>query len=899
MQVREPKVYRLSDYKKIAYLVTHVDLTIDLTQEPVRVKSVLAIRPNPDCASHPVDLMLDGENMRLISIKLNDKPLAASDYVLTDTALTVKNVPQDTSFTLESETQLGNNTDLFGLYKTEGTCLVKAETQGLRRVFYCNDRPDNLATYNTTIIAKKAQYPTLLSNGKLIRAEELADGVHAVTWEDTFPKPSYLFALVAGNLQKSVTHFTTQSGRDLPIEFYVSEAAVAKCGFAKDILKKAMKWDEDTYGLEYALPQHMVAGVDQYASGASEPTGLNLFNTEYLFATRAIKTDYGILTVAEVVSHELFHYLSGDTVTIRDWFQLALKEGLTTFRAAMFREALFGSDIIRLLDGHRGSPLDAEDAPRPDSYTAVRSLYTGAAYEKSAEIFRMIMCSLGEKVFYAGMNKFFRDYAGKAATIEDLLTSLGNSSATNLSPYLAWFSEAGAPQLTVTDEYDATTKHYILKVKTAAGKARPIPITLGLLDKQGNEVQASKTVVVDQPEMEVHFDNISSHPVPSLLRGFSAPAKLSYDYNKEDLLLLMRYDTDIYNRCQAAHKLICMLISDYCHGKKIELPAEFFETYRALLADKSINPWVLAEIIALPTEENLIKEIKNPSLDKISEGRKLIVDQLANKIFAELQQRLNDLNSQADVTDPQFADFDMRDAAKRRLKETCLTYLSHVEPVKIKQLAIQQFNAALGNNMNETMTALSLLCEMDCPESKEALDKFYQCWHEDTNAINYWFRIQASAHTSTTVARVQELMTHPAFDIANPNKVRALFGPFTLNPYGFHAISGEGYQLITKLILTLDKKNPALAASMAAKFNDWDKYDIARQTMMYDQLTLLDNTNVSINVKDSVKKNLAKGKPVGKSRSAEQLLSWMTQQAVVTSANEISAHKNTPSMTVH
>lgn len=426
-------IFRLNDYKVLDYLIKHIDLELNLSKKPVQSKTVLTIEPNPKAKSYSLDLELDGENMLLESIFLDGKELSPEEYEITKDSLIIKNIPQGRTFTLETTTHLGENTDLFGLYETEGVILVKAETEGLRRVLYCHDRPDNLATYKTTIIANKEDYPVLLSNGSLIAKKDLDEGLHSVTWLDNVPKPSYLFALVAGKLQKSVTYFKTRSDRQLPIEFYVPPAATSKCDFAKEVLKEAMRWDEEVFDLDCELPQHMVAGVDKYASGASEPTGLNLFNTANLFATPATRTDADFLRVLEVVAHEYFHYWSGDRVTIRDWFNLPFKEGLTTFRAAMFRERLFGTDLIRMIDGKN---LD-ERAPRQDTYTNVRSLYTAAAYEKSADIFRMMMLYMGEKTFYQEMSKFLKNNDGQAVTLEDVLASLSNSTGKDMSSFYA------------------------------------------------------------------------------------------------------------------------------------------------------------------------------------------------------------------------------------------------------------------------------------------------------------------------------------------------------------------------------------------------------------------------------------------------------------------------------
>ncbi len=882
MQRAEPKVYRLSDYQPSSHLIKHIDLTLDLSQSPVKAKSVLTVTGNPASDLHSNKLVLDGENMQLHAVRLNGKLLSPSDYILTDKSLTILNTPADSEFTIESETTLGDNPDLFGLYQTEGTYLAKAETEGLRRILYCLDRPDVLAAYTTTIIADRDAYPVLLSNGNEVKRETLPDNKHSATWFDAVPKPSYLFALVAGKLEKSVANYTTKTGRDLPIEFFIGSGATDKCQLAKEFMKKAMRWDEDTFGLECDLQHQMVAGVNKYASGASEPTGLILFNTENLFATSAMRTDNDILRVAEVVSHEFFHYWSGDRVTLRDWFNLTFKEGLTTFRAAMFREQLFGSDLVRIMDGKN---LD-ERAPRPDSYTAVRSLYTAAAYQKSGDIFRMIMKRLGEDVFYPCMNKFFREHDGGAVTLEQLIDSLSASSGQDLTPFLTWFTQPGIPEVTVTDEYDSAAQIYTLNIKQSSTtpnyKIRPIPIVTGLIDQDGNEVIGDQMIISNKAEMNVSFANITSRPVPSLLRGFSAPVNLHFDYKQEELLLLMQSDTNLYNRREASQRLIQTLVQDYCARKPLNLSPAFFAAYQSLLKDQTINEWVLAEIINLPSEESLIDLIKTPDFEKIREARDLIFKQIASELRGDLMQRLAALNQKPDNLAPQFSDFDINDAGRRRLHAVCSSYLSVVNADAIKRDAVNQFEQSLGTNMTSTVNAMTLLTSMNCAESGAVLEKFYEYWKDDVSAINYWLKTQASAHTATVVAAVSSLLQHPAFDLTNPNKVYALLGTFIRNPSGFHDKTGAGYKLVANVIVQLDKLNPAVAARLAESFIRWDKYDPERQRLMYQEIKSMNASVQSVNVKDVMRLALEKGEPKQGASFFKSLFSWMRPRPVAT-----------------
>lgn len=851
-----PKVYNLSDYKACDYLMSHVALQVDVSERPVKSKATLTMQPNPKANSRAADMVLDGENMTLTSVAINGKTLTEDQYEVTPTSLILKNVPQDGPFTVETTSTLGDNPDLFGLYETEGTILVKAETEGLRRVFYCNDRPDNLATYETTIIANEAEFPVLLSNGVETDKKILPGGLHSVTWTDNVPKPSYLFALVAGTLERSVAHFTTRSGRDLPIEFYVPPAVTPKCNFAKEVLQKAMAWDERTYNLECDLHKHMVAGVDKYASGASEPTGLNLFNTANLFATLAATTDMGIMRVLEVVAHEFFHYWSGDRVTIRDWFNLPVKEGLTTFRAAMFREELFGTDLVRLLDGKNLDP----SAPRQSSYTAVRSLYTAAAYEKSADIFRMMMLTVGKDLFYQAMNEFFIKHDGGAVTLEDLLASLTKSTGVNFQTFLPWFTESGIPELNITDEYNPETKQYTLKVKTTDGKSRPIPLVIGLLDSEGKEIKGDMALMVDEPEMVFTFNNIESRPTPSLLRSFSAPVHLKYEYSREDLLRLIRHDSNMYNRCEAAKRLFKELVNDHCQGKPLVLSEDFFNTFRSLLSDKSLNSWLQAEILTIPSEEELIAGVTKPDFEKIAEARIQIQNALAINLKDDLFKRYNQIQIQGNVSNPQFAIFDIQDAGNRRLSALCNTYFKFTNPEQTAQYAKLKFRDSLGSNMTETISSLSLLCDMNDPGANQLLNQYYDYWQRDATAVNYWFSLQASSHSSEVVNRVNSLMNHSSFDLSNPNNVYSLLRPFIKNPYGFHAASGKGYELIADAIIRLDKINPPLAGNLTQSFINWDNYDNKRQQLMLEQLRRINLKATSADVRNIVKKGLDKAK---------------------------------------
>ncbi|MDR3501748.1 MAG: aminopeptidase N [Legionella sp.] len=841
---------KLSDYKILDFITPSVSLTFNLTKEPVQTKALLVVERNPNSSSKVTDLHLNCENIKLISLTLSGRQLQPGEYELKDNVLTIKNVPQEGPFYIEAVSELGQNTDLFGLYKTEGTVLVKAETEGLRRVFPCIDRPDNLVDYVTTIIANKNQYPTLLANGVLTGQRTYDDGVHSTTWNDPIAKPSYLFAMVAGDLACSATSYKTMQGQEIPIEFYLPKSDIEKCDFAKDVLKGAMKYDEDRFNLEPPATTLKVAGVNKYASGASETANLILFNTANLLATQASRTDTDFIRVLDVVAHEYFHTWTGNLVTIRDWFNLSYKEGLTTLRASLFLEHCLGVDLDRMFDGRS---LD-ERAPRPESYTEVRSLYTTAAYEKGAEIFRMIMNAMGEKTFNKCLSVFLKKNKGKAITLENIIDSLSSQSGVELRPFLNWFSAAGTPKVTVTDEYNPETKTYKIKCVTHDGKDRPIPVTLMLFNKNGTPISQEDVLMLDKPEMEFEYPNIHERPTPSLLRGFSAPIHLEYEYSDAQLLLLMQYDGDIYNKCKAVKMLITHMVQDYCAGKELEFSSDFIVAYMNLLLNNQQKTWVLAELLALPSEEALIASLPNADFEKISEARRLIQKELGMSLKSDLQGMIHELNAPAKADAP----FDINAAGNRRLKSVCYSYLLATDPEASQHALINQFNDALGKNMTETVSALSLLVNINCSQLNQLLEHFYTYWKHDIDAINYWFNLQAAAHSTTVVSRVADLLKHEAFDITNPNKVNALLGVFIKNPYGFHNASGAGYELVASTILKLEQFNPSLAANLTEKFNSWMKVEPKRQKLMLDCLSHIYEKASTEDVRNMAKKELEK-----------------------------------------
>lgn len=844
-------VCKLNEYRILNYFVVKVDLEINLQLSPIQTKAILTIEKNTLADIQNSELKLHCENIDIISIQVNQHTLTATDFNLDNTHINIHNPPNFSRFTVEIISRLKTNTDLFGLYETEGVILVKAETEGLRRVFPCIDRPDNLALYNTTIIAAKDKFPVLLSNGNLTNTKNLNQGIHSVTWDDPIPKPSYLFALVAGNLKCARKLHTSQSGKETFIHFYLPEHTLDKCNFASTALQNAMNWDEQRFGLECPLSEYKIAGVDKYASGASEPLGLNLFNTSNLLASEESRTDSDIIKVIDVVAHEYFHTWTGDLVTIRDWFNLSLKEGLTTFRTNLFLEDYYGLSLNRMLSKN----ALVSEAPRPENYSQVRSLYNSAAYEKSAELFRMIMKSIGELQFNKILHSCLHHYRGHAITLENVLEYFSDKAQMNLQSYIHWFTQNNIPIVNIIAHYDDRLKKYTLEARVTHLNNRPIPIELGLLNNQGIPLISSMTWIINKEYESCEFENINQAPTPSLLRGFSAPVILQFDYSDTQLLQLMQYDDDPYNRCQSASLLYTRIIRNYCQGLLDYDYKELFKCLRCIIK-MTKDFWLTGELIRLPPLESLIIELSNFDLKQIATSRRALQYHLAKELKNDFLALISTIKIQ--YSQPQMS-FDVKNAAKRQLKTLCYSYLIVLDPEETKSKLVKNFHSNLGKNMSETISALNLLINTEYKQSNRLLDIFFRYWEHDQEAINYWFNIQASMHSTRVITTVTKLTSHPAFDYSNPNKVFALFRAFIKNPYGFHCPSGRGYSVLAHIIIKIEKINPTLAIQLLSAFNI-QNHPISnklQKIMIANQLKLIQIDSHSLEVKETISKLLA------------------------------------------
>lgn len=872
MTQANPQTIYLKDYKVPNFLIETVDLEFDLGEDVTHVKSRLAIYANPESQDNDRKLILNGEALELKSIALNGKELTSSQYQIENNLLTIADAPE--KFTLEIHTIIKpqENTALSGLYKSSGNFCTQCEAQGFRRITYFLDRPDVMACYTTTIIAEQKRYPMLLSNGNPIAKGKTEDGRHWVRWEDPFKKPCYLFALVAGDLECVEDFFETMTGRRVKLQIFVEKGNQDKCAHAMEAVKKAMRWDEEKYGREYDLDIYMIVAVSDFNMGAMENKGLNIFNTKYVLAKPETATDTDFIHVESVIAHEYFHNWTGNRITCRDWFQLSLKEGLTIFRDQSFTADTTSKTVARIQDVNalRLSQFVEDAGPlahpvRPDSYIEINNFYTATVYNKGSEVIRMMQTIIGEEAFRQGMDLYFERYDGQAVTIEEFVKSMEDASNVDLSQFRLWYSQAGTPILHVQDHYDSIQKRYKLTINQVLPdtpgqtnkKAMHIPIKMGLMSSSGKEL-LQDTLQLKKSVETFEFENIAEHPIPSLLRGFSAPVKLEYHYSDHSMQILFQHDTDNFNRWEAGQKyavhLIINAIREHQKGNPIHVPDDYIEALKQVVENTQDDKLLLAEMLILPSEKYLAEQMVEIDVDAIHAVRESFIFTIAlqlKDLFLKLYKQNHNTNRYK---------FNMKEIGMRQLKNICLSYLMLLDDVKIqKELCLEQFNHCLKTNMTDAMAALRALSNINGPLREQALQEFYQAWKHDALVVDKWFGLQATSKLQGTLHRVQQLVKHEAFDIRNPNKVYALIGGFCSgNPVNFHAANGEGYQFLTEMVLQLDQLNPQVAARMVKPLTDWRRYPEYRKKMMKEKLEVIaKEPKISRDVYEIVTKSLS------------------------------------------
>jgi aminopeptidase N len=852
MRTEQARPIRLSDYRPPDWLIETVELDVSLHPSGTRVRSVLNLKPNPaGVAGAP--LMLDGEELNLVGITLDNAPLASDRYAATPDGLTIPEPPQR-PFRLAIETLVdpSANTQLSGLYRSSATYCTQCEAEGFRRITYFLDRPDVMAVYTTRIEAEKAEAPVLLSNGNLVASGDVpGTSRHFAVWNDPFPKPSYLFALVGGKLACVEDRFRTMSGRDVALRIYVEPGKENRCGWAMESLKRAMRWDEEAFGREYDLDVFMIVAVSDFNMGAMENKGLNVFNDKLVLASPQTATDSDYVSIEGVIAHEYFHNWTGNRITCRDWFQLCLKEGLTVFRDEEFTADLRSRAVERIGDVRnlRAHQFVEDAGPlahpvRPEVYSEINNFYTPTVYEKGAAVVRMLKVLLGPQGFRAGMDLYFERHDGRAATVEEFIACFAEANAADLTQFMLWYSQAGTPVLTATGSFDADAKTYRLEVTQTVPptpgqpvkKPMMMPLVVGLVGADGRDLDltladGSKVERGVMPMTEAAetyvFRNVTARPVPSLNRGFAAPVKLVANLDEEDLRFLAAHDGDPFNRWQAVNSLATrLLVQSTAAIRTGQTPLDdpgLQAAFAAALSDRNLEPAFIAQTIMLPTEADIAREIaRDVDPDAIFAARRALRRMIAASLADALAGTYDSLAAPVPYSP------DAANTGKRALKNACLDLLTSTGEAAAIARAMAQYQAA--DNMTDRMAALAALSLHDVPERAAAFDDFYRRFEDNPLVIDKWFGLQATIPEAATLDRVRALANHPAFSLANPNRVRALIGSFTqLNQSQFNRADGASYDFVAGTVLALDGKNPQVAARMLGAFRSWRAMEATRR----------------------------------------------------------------------
>ncbi len=858
----------LVDYQPPSFRVPDINLDFLLHPTETLVKSRMTVIRTQE--SDGGSFLLNGKKLTLKSIEIDGENLDESEYSLNESGLTVHDPPDSFVLSISNTINPSQNKELSGLYISRDMLCTQCEAEGFRNITYFPDRPDILSRYTVYIAASRADYPVLLSNGELIDSGMISESRHFALWIDPHPKPSYLFALVAGNPALLEDQFVTQSGKFVTLEFYTPEEHLDKCRHAMNCLKRAMRWDEEKYGCEYDLNRYMIVAVDHFNMGAMENKGLNIFNSKYVYAKPDTATDQDFHAVESVIAHEYFHNWSGNRVTLRDWFQLSLKEGFTIFREQQFSADMGSAAVQRIRDINmvklhqfREDAGPASHAVQPDSYLTIDNFYTITVYNKGAELIRMLYLMIGEKVFRAGTDLYFNRYDGSAATIEDFIATMEEVSDRDFLQFRLWYQLAGTPRVFVTRQYDTENNTYTLTFEQSNSNLRNghdfeplhIPIQIALLNQDGKQMSITSDagkkisdnellVELTKRKQSATFNNINSKPVPSLLRGFSAPIILDDPESEGEMDFIMANDNDAYCQWNAGQHLSKMqvhsLIADLQNGRVPIVDEKFLNSFSAVLTKATDKPQFSAMLLETPSEISIAQTMKVVDPIVIHDARKFLLGEIAsyfNEQILELYKRL-----QGDWGNSEQA------VGKRALRNLCLSYLIEVNDSTAQDLAYRQFETA--TNMTDLSAALTALVNSDSPKKLAALNSFYEKWCEDQGVIDKWFRIQATAARPDTYQNVISLSHHSAFSISTPNRVYSLIGAFcSSNPYCFHAKDGSGYDLLTKYVLNIDPDNPQAAAQLAGAFSEIRRYDDRRQRAMRHRLeSIASNKALSINV---------------------------------------------------
>ncbi|MCP4906633.1 MAG: aminopeptidase N [bacterium] len=871
MSEAKPKTVLRSAYQVPDYLIDRVDLAFDLAEDETLVEARLSVRrregaPSPSGtrrAGTGGALVLDGEGLELREIEIDGQPLARAAYRVDADRLTIESPPSRFELRTLDAIHPETNTALSGLFKSSGNFCTQCEAMGFRRITYFLDRPDVMARYSVSIAADRERYPVLLSNGNRIESEDLGDGRHRVRWEDPFPKPSYLFALVAGDLRCHAGEYVTASGRRIRLEIWVEPQNTDACDHALRSLERAMKWDEERFGLEYDLDINMIVAVGDFNMGAMENKGLNVFNSKYVLALPETATDDDYEGIESVIAHEYFHNWTGNRVTCRDWFQLTLKEGLTVYRDQRFSAEMSSEAIVRIASVKqlRSRQFPEDQGPmahpiRPDSYISIDNFYTATVYEKGAEVIRMYDALLGRDGFRTGMDLYFTRHDGQAVTCDDFRAAMAAAGGRDLGQFERWYAQAGTPRLRAEGHFDLAARQYHLTLaqdypETAfeivgAEQREPLhlPVRVGLLaadgaaipirlEGEGVEKGTSRVLEMTEAEQTFVFEGVEEEPVPSLLRGFSAPVRLEMERSPESFALQMAHDDDAFNRWDAGQQLALGLLvesAEIVHaGGTPTLDPSFSAAWVRVLGDDSLDGSLRSQALTLPAERVAAQEMEVIHPDAIHEAREAMLRDLARAHHDVLWSLYHGLAPNAPYR------HDRVQIDRRRLRNVALRMLAATDEEQAIEAAWAQFEGA--DNMTDAQAAFLILADKEHARRNDVIAAFYERWKEDPLVLDKWFTIQASSTRPDTLDRVRELAEHPDFNLGNPNRVRSLIGAFCSgNQVRFHGAAGAGYVFLADYVLALNDSNPQVASRMASIFNDWRRYDPDRQAAIQAQL---------------------------------------------------------------
>jgi aminopeptidase N len=851
MRTEQARPVRLADYRPPDWLVETVELDVSLHPTAARVRAALQLKPNPD-ATAPAAVVLEGDGLTLASLKIDGVEMPADSYIATPDSLTIAQPPAG-PFRLEIETTVdpSANTQLMGLYRSSGTYCTQCEAEGFRRITYFPDRPDVMAIYTTRIEAEKSEAPVLLANGNLINAGDIPGTTrHFAMWHDPFPKPSYLFAMVGGNLACVEDNFVTMSGRNVTLRIYVEPGKEDRVGWAMDSLKRSMRWDEEAFGREYDLDIFMIVAVGDFNMGAMENKGLNVFNDKLVLAGPQSATDADYASIEAVIAHEYFHNWTGNRITCRDWFQLCLKEGLTVFRDQEFTSDQRSRPVKRIADvrGLRAHQFVEDAGPlshpvRPAVYHEISNFYTSTIYEKGAEVVRMLKTMLGPAGFRQGMDLYFTRHDGHAATVDQFIQCFADANSIDLTQFMRWYAQAGTPEVMASGSYDAKAQSYRLEVAQAVPptpgqpvkEPMVIPLAIGLVGPDGRDMSLSLedgrpvvrgVLTLTQPAHTFEFTGVTTRPVLSLNRAFSAPVKVTSNVSAEDLKFLAAHDSDPFNRWQSVQSLANALLVDNVaalrDGGTVREDEGLIGALGAIMADEALEPAFVALMLAMPSEADIARDIgRDVDPDAIFAARSRLRTTIGSRLGPALRETYRRMQDDGPYSP------DAASAGRRALKNACLDLLAAAGTSAIATAARQYHQAG---NMTDRMAALATLSFHAVPERQAAIDDFYRRYSGDPLIIDKWLALQAAIPEAATLDRVRALTRHPAFSLGNPNRVRALIGGFAqANPTQFNRADGTGYDFVAETVLALDPKNPQVAARMTTAFRSWRALEPVRR----------------------------------------------------------------------